>query len=76
MIEIGKLANREVVCIVTNMDEPLGYCIGNNLEVIEAVEFLKRKYARRYKRCCSWNWGIYDKTCWSKENIEENKKIM
>ena len=41
MIEIGKLANRETVCILTNMDEPLGYAVGNNLEVIEAIEFLK-----------------------------------
>ena len=41
MIEIGKLANRETVCILTNMDEPLGYAVGNNLEVIEAIEFLE-----------------------------------
>ena len=41
MIEIGKLANRETVCILTNMDEPLGNAVGNTLEVVEAVEFLK-----------------------------------
>ncbi len=41
MIEIGKLANRETVCVLTNMDEPLGYAVGNNLEVIEAISFLK-----------------------------------
>ena len=41
MIEIGKLAKRETVCVLTNMDEPLGYAVGNNLEVIEAIEFLK-----------------------------------
>jgi len=29
MIEIGKLANRETVCVLTNMDEPLGYAVGN-----------------------------------------------
>ena len=40
MIKIGKLVNREVVCILTNMDEPLGFAVGNNLEVIEAVKFL------------------------------------
>lgn len=43
MIEIGKLADRETVCVLTNMEEPLGYAIGNNLEVIEAIEFLKGK---------------------------------
>ena len=41
MIGIGNLANRKTVCVLTNMDEPLGINIGNTLEVIEAVEFLK-----------------------------------
>ena len=41
MIEIGKLAGRETVCVLTNMDEPLGYAVGNNLEIIEAIKFLK-----------------------------------
>ncbi len=41
MSTIGKLANRETVCVLTNMNEPLGYACGNSLEVIEAVKFLK-----------------------------------
>ena len=41
MIEIGTLANRETVCVLTNMDEPLGFAVGNNLEIIEAINFLK-----------------------------------
>ncbi len=41
IIEIGKLTNRETVCILTNMDEPLGYAVGNTLEVIEAIDALK-----------------------------------
>lgn len=41
MIEIGKLTNKETVCVLTNMNEPLGYAVGNVLEVIEAVNFLK-----------------------------------
>lgn len=43
MIEIGKLANRETICVLTNMDEPLGFAIGNTLEIMEAVRFLKGK---------------------------------
>jgi pyrimidine-nucleoside phosphorylase len=38
---IGKWANRKTVCVLTNMDEPLGFAVGNTLEVIEAVKFLK-----------------------------------
>lgn len=42
---IGKWADRETVCVLTNMDEPLGYSVGNTLEVIEAIEALKGKMA-------------------------------
>lgn len=41
MNRIGKLAGKETVCVMTNMDEPLGYAVGNNLEVIEAIKALK-----------------------------------
>ena len=45
MISIGKLAGRETVCVLTNMDEPLGKSIGNSLEVKEAIEALNGKIA-------------------------------
>ena len=41
MIEIGKLAKRETVAVITNMDEPLGRSVGNSLEVKEAIEALR-----------------------------------
>ncbi len=41
MVNIGKNASINTVAILTNMDEPLGNNIGNNLEVIEAIEVLK-----------------------------------
>ena len=41
MIRIGKLSGKEVQCILTSMDEPLGSSVGNTLEVIEAIDFLK-----------------------------------
>lgn len=43
MIEIGKHYNKKVVCILTNMNRPLGFSIGNSLEVIEAINCLKGK---------------------------------
>lgn len=42
MIQIGKAMNRKVSAMITNMDMPLGNNIGNALEVIEAIEVLKR----------------------------------
>ncbi|MEF9933766.1 MAG: pyrimidine-nucleoside phosphorylase [Clostridium sp.] len=41
MVDIGKGAGRQMVALITNMDEPLGYNIGNSLEVIEAIDVLK-----------------------------------
>jgi pyrimidine-nucleoside phosphorylase len=37
MVDIGHLAGKRVTAILTGMDEPLGYRIGNGLEVYEAV---------------------------------------
>jgi pyrimidine-nucleoside phosphorylase len=37
MIELGRRAGREVVCMLTDMDQPLGRAVGNALELREAV---------------------------------------
>ncbi len=41
MVEIGKNSDKETVAVLTNMDEPLGYGIGNSIEIAEAVRTLK-----------------------------------
>ena len=50
MIDIGNLAGKETVCILTNMNEPLGYAVGNNLEVIEAINALKGNMSEDVKQ--------------------------
>ena len=41
MVDIGQLAGRDVVALLSDMNQPLGNAVGNSLEVVEAVETLK-----------------------------------
>jgi pyrimidine-nucleoside phosphorylase len=41
MIELGTRADRRVVCVLTDMDQPLGEAVGNALEIREAVATIK-----------------------------------
>lgn len=43
MVSIGKNLNKNVRAVISNMDEPLGYAIGNALEVKEVLEVLQGK---------------------------------
>jgi pyrimidine-nucleoside phosphorylase len=41
MRSLGRQAGREVVCLLTDMDQPLGVTVGNALEVREALDILR-----------------------------------
>ena len=52
MVKIGKDLNKNIVAIMTNMDEPLGNNIGNSIEVIEAIEILKNRGNKKLREIC------------------------
>ena len=76
MVEIGRLAKRETVAIITPMEEPLGRNVGNTLEVIEAVEALKGNIAEDVKNVVLELGSNMLKLAGKGNDIEENKSKM
>ena len=52
MIRIGNKYEKEVRCLISDMDTPLGYCVGNALEVAEAAELLEGKIKNNLYDLC------------------------
>lgn len=52
MIKIGTALGRNVSAVISDMNSPLGFAVGNTLEVVEAVKILKgEKVPRLYELC-------------------------
>ena len=52
MVEIGKRCGRNMAALITNMDIPLGFAIGNSLEVKEAYEVLSGRGPADLRQVC------------------------
>lgn len=52
MVEIGERAGRQTIAILTNMDVPLGVAVGNDIEVIEAIETLHGNGPEDFEEIC------------------------
>jgi len=76
MIEIGKLANKETVCVITDMNQPLGYAIGNSLEIVEAVNCLKGNIPKDVEKVVLELGSYMIKLAGKGNNLEDNKKRL
>jgi pyrimidine-nucleoside phosphorylase len=52
MVETGKRMGKQVVALITDMDQPLGEMIGNALEVVEVIEILRGVGPRDLRDLC------------------------
>ncbi len=71
---IGEWSKRETKCIITSMDEPLGYAVGNNLEIIEAVKALKGDMPEDIKEVVLTLGAYMIRLAKKGDNIVENKE--
>lgn len=76
MVNIGKLANKETVAVLTNMNQPLGKYSGNALEVIEAIETLKGNGEPDVTRVCTVLGAYMLKLAGIDDNIANNIKMI
>ncbi len=74
--KIAKLSGKESICVLTNMNEPLGRSVGNNLEVIEATQSLQGNIAPDVKEIVCTLGAYMIKLAKKEKNIEENKTII
>mgnify|MGYP003307029895 CR=1 FL=1 len=73
MVNIGKLAGKETIAVLTNMNQPLGKYSGNALEVIEAIETLKGNGEPDVNRVCTVLGAYMLKMAGKGDNILKNK---
>jgi pyrimidine-nucleoside phosphorylase len=52
MVETGERMGKEMVALITDMDQPLGCMIGNALEVVEVVEILRGAGPEDLRQLC------------------------
>lgn len=74
MKKLGELSGIETVCLITNMDQPIGKAIGNSLEIEEAKNALQGYMEDDVKEIVLEIVAYILKLARKGDNIEENKK--
>ena len=76
MVDIGKELHKDVKAEITDMDQPLGMAIGNNLEVKEAIATLKGEGPKDLTELCISSGIILLKQAKVFDNDEDAKNAL
>lgn len=76
MVDIGSNLGKKVIALITEMNEPLGYAVGNALEVREAVETLKGNGPKDLMELCIELGSLMLILGGKADSVEEARKIL
>jgi pyrimidine-nucleoside phosphorylase len=80
MVETGERMGKQVVALITDMDQPLGCMVGNALEVVEAVEVLRGEGPEDLRQLClelaGWMLHLGGVSDTVAEGKEQSEKLM
>jgi pyrimidine-nucleoside phosphorylase/thymidine phosphorylase len=74
MVETGERMGKQVVALITDMDQPLGNMIGNSLEVVECVDILRGAGPADLRELCLELAGWMLHLGGATKTVEEGKK--
>lgn len=75
MVSIGKSFGKNIAAVITNMDRPLGYAIGNSVEVLEAVSVLKGNSVPDFDEVCVALASTLLSLCYGIDCDESEKRV-
>ncbi|KPK90477.1 MAG: thymidine phosphorylase, partial [Anaerolineae bacterium SM23_ 63] len=76
MVQVGRLADRRVVALITDMNQPLGYAVGNALEVREAIETLRGGGPQDFQEHCLLVAGHMLALAKGSEDLQASRRLI
>ena len=76
MVDIGKHLNRDTIAVLSDMSEPLGFAVGNALEVKEAIESLHGRGPRDLMELCYTSGSIMLMQANLAKDREEGRRML
>lgn len=76
LVRLGKDLNKEVSCVITNMNQPLGYSIGHNLEMKETIMALRGIISEDLGNVVEALGSIMIALATENKNLDENAKMI